>query len=198
MIKNNQIKRTDEGLVTYTILSNGSDLPGTIEIFNIEIKLSQSNEVQLKILDDRNFTTANSSIFEIGNTIEVKGGYENQNHSICSAEITRKEIKVNAEIGTIFIVYCTSINSHIGSNEAVLQLSLDENILDSTISINRSNTNAINGEIKIQGTAAVNTNDIVTIKGFGEKFDRNTRVSKIHHEIGNGNWLSTFYFGNNS
>ncbi|AUC16404.1 hypothetical protein BTO06_15155 [Tenacibaculum sp. SZ-18] len=98
----------------------------------------------------------------------------------------------------MFIVYCTSINSHIGRKEAVFQLSSGENIMDSTISINRSNTNTIHGDIKVQGTEVVNTNDIVTIKGFGEKFDGNTTVSKIHHEIGNGNWLSTFYFGNDS
>ena len=181
------------GLVTFEILSNGTNITDTVELVNMEILLSKNNEIKLTIVDYDKFAIANSSAFKIGNSIEIKLGYDCKNNPICSALITRVEIKTNKEIGKILIVYCKSLNMHKGSDSSLLQLSLDNNVIDVTLSINGSKTNAANGIIITQGTGYVNPNDTITIDGFGHNFDGDVTVKNVLHKIDNGNWLSSIH-----
>lgn len=53
----------------------------------------------------------------------------------------------------------------------------------------------IRGTVRFQGIGTLKTGDTITLIGVGKRFEGSVWVSGIHHEIGNGNWVTTVQFG---
>jgi Rhs element Vgr protein len=53
----------------------------------------------------------------------------------------------------------------------------------------------IRGRMKFQGSAAAKTGCLIELKGAGNRFNGNVFVSRVCHEIANGNWLTEVEFG---
>ncbi len=59
----------------------------------------------------------------------------------------------------------------------------------------RSALSKIQGRIKIPGTSEIKAGDLVELKNFGARFDGNAFVSKVEHEMTEGDWITTLYIG---
>ena len=53
----------------------------------------------------------------------------------------------------------------------------------------------IQGKISIQGTSIILPGDIVSIKGFTDRFNGNAYISKVSHILQEGYWLTTLFVG---
>lgn len=184
-------------LVNTKILVSGNPIQDTVDILSISISKSTQNEIQIQIIDP-NFKTANSDTFQIGNLIEVQAGYDNKTKTICNASLTEKRIEFNNEQNDILTLKCSSENiitkTQNNSSETFI---IGEDVIKASLFKNVFNKNTINGSILTYGRAKITVSDFVTLKGFGKEFDGKITVDSLHHSINNGNWLTTYYFGNN-
>ena len=53
----------------------------------------------------------------------------------------------------------------------------------------------IRGYMKFQGNAKAKIGGLIELEGVGNRFNGNVFVSAVHHEIANGNWITTVEFG---
>ncbi len=58
-----------------------------------------------------------------------------------------------------------------------------------------SRLNAINGTITLQGSTLPKLNTIVTLSGFGQRFNGDAMVTSLRHYVRDGNWETTLGFG---
>lgn len=63
---------------------------------------------------------------------------------------------------------------------------------------NRVVLNKIKGRIKLSGTSKVLPGNIVELKGFNQRFNGNAFVSKVIHEMEEGDWITTLFIGMSS
>jgi Rhs element Vgr protein len=74
---------------------------------------------------------------------------------------------------------------------------LDKNELNAWANANllMSRLNAIQGNITIQGSTLPKLNTIVTLSGFGQRFNGDEMVTSLRHYLRDGNWETTVGFG---
>ena len=58
--------------------------------------------------------------------------------------------------------------------------------------------NKIKGRIKVPGTSKVLPGNLVELKGFNQRFNGHAFVSKVDHEMEEGNWITTLFIGMSS
>lgn len=63
---------------------------------------------------------------------------------------------------------------------------------------NKSMLDKIKGRIQIPGTDKINPGEIIALSGFGDRFNGNAFVSKVMHQVENGDWISSIYLGQSS
>ncbi|MES2776597.1 MAG: type VI secretion system tip protein VgrG [Bacteroidota bacterium] len=61
--------------------------------------------------------------------------------------------------------------------------------------LTKSRLAKMRGRVKVQGTAAVKPGDVVTLDGFGDRFNGDVMATAVRHEIVKGNWLTDIQFG---
>lgn len=59
----------------------------------------------------------------------------------------------------------------------------------------KSNYSKIQGKLKCQGTSIVTIGNYITLKGLGDRFNGDHFVSKVVHNISDGNWMTTCAIG---
>ncbi len=59
----------------------------------------------------------------------------------------------------------------------------------------KSNYSKIQGEVKCQGTSLVQIGKYITLKGVGDRFNGDHFVSKVVHNISDGNWMTECAIG---
>jgi len=59
----------------------------------------------------------------------------------------------------------------------------------------KSNYSKIQGEVKCQGTSIVTIGNYITLKGLGDRFNGDHFVSKVVHNISEGNWTTACSIG---
>ena len=81
----------------------------------------------------------------------------------------------------------------IGLNNFQLQTPVaeikDELSLWSKAQILKSNLSKITGEVRFQGTSEISAGQYITLEGVGNRFNGDHFVSKVAHEIIDGNWF---------
>jgi phage protein D/phage baseplate assembly protein gpV len=63
---------------------------------------------------------------------------------------------------------------------------------------NRIVLTKIRGKVQVVGTSSINPGDFVKLTNFSSRFDGNAFVSKVEHEMEEGNWITTLYIGMSS
>ena len=59
----------------------------------------------------------------------------------------------------------------------------------------RSKLSKICGRIKIEGLSGIQPGDLVNLQGFGNRFNGNAFVSRVHHELDTSRWFTHLQFG---
>lgn len=88
-------------LISFTILSEGGEIPSTYEVLSIKVEQSVNRIAKAEItLRDGNtakqtFEITDSDIFKPGKELEIKLGYENLNDSVFKGVVTKQAIKID-------------------------------------------------------------------------------------------------------
>jgi len=102
----------DTNIVSFAILSGGSEIPTTYEVISIKIEqhLNRIAEAEITIRDgsaaDQVFEVTDSNTFKPGADIEIKLGYQNSNTSIFKGIVIKQMVKIDDVEGSRLQVIC--------------------------------------------------------------------------------------------
>lgn len=101
-------------LVTFSIKSNGSEIPDTYQVLNVSVK-EKINGIPYAVitLNDgdpsrENFPIANHSTFAPGSKIQINAGYDDRNRTIFNGIVSRNSIVINSKVGSVLKVSCSA------------------------------------------------------------------------------------------
>ena len=100
------------GVVTLTMLVNGEALPGTVQVYSVDIwqELNRIPRAKIAVLDgsaaDETFQVSEEEWFVPGNEIEVQIGYQSEEEMVFKGIVTGQSIKVRPSGNSILMVDC--------------------------------------------------------------------------------------------
>jgi Rhs element Vgr protein len=100
------------GVVTLTVLVNGEAIPGTVQIYSVDVwqELNRIPRAQIAVLDgsvaDETFQVSDEDWFIPGNEIEVQIGYQSEEEMVFKGIVTGQSIKVRPNGNSILMVDC--------------------------------------------------------------------------------------------
>lgn len=100
------------GVVTWTILIDGEEIPSTVELYSIDIwhELNRIPRAKLAILDgsaaEETFKVSSEDWFIPGNEIEIQLGYRSDESTMFKGLVTGQSIKVRSNGNSILMVDC--------------------------------------------------------------------------------------------
>ena len=124
-------------LVTFTLLSNGTELIGTYQVTSIEVvkKINRITEARIELLDGNpatgTFEESEKDDFIPGKKIEIKAGYDSKEQVIFKGIITRHCIQSYASSVAKLLVICNdeAIKMTVGRKNAFFKNKTDSSIL---------------------------------------------------------------------
>jgi Rhs element Vgr protein len=102
----------ESNLISFAILSDGKEIPGTYEVLEIRIeqRVNRIAEAEITLRDgsaaNQTFDITDSDTFKPGAEIEIKLGYKNKNNSVFKGIITKQIIQVDDISGSKLNVIC--------------------------------------------------------------------------------------------
>ena len=102
----------EANLVSFAILSNGSEIPGTYEVLSIRVEshVNRIAEAEIIIRDgstaQQDFEITDSDTFKPGTKIEIKLGYNSKNDSVFTGIVVKQTIRVDEHSGSRLQVIC--------------------------------------------------------------------------------------------
>tara|TARA_R110000787_G_scaffold105825_8_gene213392 strand:- start:33 stop:1832 length:1800 start_codon:yes stop_codon:yes gene_type:complete len=134
-------KITSGGLATFTIKTNGSAIPVTIEIQSIEVEkgVNRIPIAKVVVIDGTSaketFEASSSSTFVPGNTITIEAGYDSKNEVIFKGIITKQSIRIHSGIMSVLEVECRdeAIKMIVGRKSLTYSKQKDSNIMSTII-----------------------------------------------------------------
>ncbi len=140
----------DSNVVSFSILSAGSEIPSTYEVMEVRIEqqINKIAEAEITLRDgsaaDQKFTITDEDTFKPGTEIEIQLGYEGQNTSVYKGIVTKQIVKVNNDSGSMLQIICKdeAIKMAINRNNAVYLDMKDSDII-TKITGNYSLSNAV-------------------------------------------------------
>lgn len=112
---------------------------------------------------------------------------------ITSADATEPPFTISGNLPTTQLAEVFSTDklliSHANSSESVALHALASGELT------RSRLAKIQGRVSIQGHAKITPTHIISLAGFGNRFDGDVFVSSVSHELERGNWITHIGFG---
>ncbi|WP_430468161.1 hypothetical protein [Winogradskyella ouciana] len=192
-------------LVSFSILSNGKEIPDVVEIISIEI-LQYANAVDeaLIILRDDStigdeFKVTDSKTFEFNAQIEIKLGYEHKNDSVFKGIVVQQKLIVGKDNKPQLHVSCLR-HDHTGyvkrkldfdiNKKPVISVTNGIDIMDSELIISNSDKAQLLGNLTISGNTKAKVNDTIGIDGFGKRFSKKAIISGLMHQLHEGQWLT--------
>lgn len=103
---------TSGGLVTFTIKSEGSAIPDTMDVQSVEVEkgINRIPTANIVIIDGspatETFEASSSSTFVPGNKITIEAGYDSKNEVIFEGIVTKQSIRIHGAEGSVLIVEC--------------------------------------------------------------------------------------------
>ncbi len=100
------------GVVRLGILSNGSEIPGTVQVVSASVKkaINRIPVAEIVVLDgdmpNKDFPVSNADYFKPGSEITVKAGYEESEDEIFKGVVVRHGIRVSGENYSRLVVEC--------------------------------------------------------------------------------------------
>ena len=131
----------DTNIVSYTILSAGSDIPSTYEVRSIKIEqhLNRIAEAEIIIRDgdagNQEFEVTDSNTFKPGTAIEIKLGYQNSDTSIFKGIVIKQIVKIDDVHGSKLQVICKDENLKLTTTRksAIFTDSMDSDIISQLV-----------------------------------------------------------------
>lgn len=112
---------------------------------------------------------------------------------------TTSKVSDSLNLGNLTAQKLADVLSGITSNRlSAASLTKDELENIGKSAANRVVLNKIKGRIQIPGVSKILPGNIVELKGFNQRFNGNAFVSKVIHEIEEGDWITTLYIGMSS
>ncbi|MGK0290122.1 MAG: Rhs element Vgr protein [bacterium] len=100
------------GIVEVTVLSNGSELPETVQIRSVTVRKSFNKiPIAVIVIEDGNmpqqsFSNSDLSTFEPGAEIEIKVGYDQKTESLFKGVIIRQGIRISQQNDSRLVIEC--------------------------------------------------------------------------------------------
>ncbi|NMM48472.1 type VI secretion system tip protein VgrG [Marinigracilibium pacificum] len=108
---NNLIEKS--GLVTTTIMINGEEVPGHYGVIYIRVDkaINKVSSATVEFTDggtaeSQDFELSNDDLFNAGNEIEIKAGYQNEQETIFKGVIVRQNLRIMRSGSSRFIIDC--------------------------------------------------------------------------------------------
>ena len=142
----NSPKIDGSGLVSLSILCNGTQLDGTHKIISVTVnkKINQIPRAKIILLDGDmakgDFPASNAADFKPGSEIEIKAGYDQQSETIFKGIVIRHGIRIASENQAQLIVDCRdkAVKMTIGRKNANYVNKKDSEIIASLIQDRKS------------------------------------------------------------
>jgi Rhs element Vgr protein len=102
----------ESNLVSFTINSNGSEIPSTYEVISIRIEqhVNRIATAEITLRDGsaaaESFPVAESATFKPGVKVEIKLGYNSLNDSIFKGVVVKQQLRVNEISGSTILIVC--------------------------------------------------------------------------------------------
>ena len=102
----------DTSLISFTITSNGSDIPTTYEVLDIRIEqhINRIAQAEITLRDgsaaDLTFEVTDSDNFKPGAEIEIKLGYQTQTESVFKGIVVKQTVKIDHSSGSRLQIIC--------------------------------------------------------------------------------------------
>ena len=127
-------------LVTYKILVDGTELPATVSVLNINIEkeLIRIPSAKIMIADgnpsEQDFPVSNDSLLIPGKEIEIKAGYHSDEETIFKGIIIKHSLKIRAG-NSMLIIECRdkAVKLTVGRKNKYFQDSTDSDIMEEII-----------------------------------------------------------------
>jgi Rhs element Vgr protein len=106
----------DTSLISFNILSNGSDLPTAYEVLDIRIEqhINRISEAEITLRDgsaaDLTFEVTDSDNFKPGAEIEIKLGYQTQTESVFKGIVVKQTVKIDQGSGSRLQIICKDVS----------------------------------------------------------------------------------------
>ena len=129
---------TQSTLITFTVMSNGSEIPGQYHCVAMRIS-STTNKIayaRLEYLDggeseENEFSLSNEGLFDPGKEITIKVGYENEEKIIFKGIVIKQNLTVDAAGESYIVVECRDIavKMTVGRKNSVFYEKADSDII---------------------------------------------------------------------
>lgn len=124
-------------LISFTVSVDGSPLPGTVQIFSVRVTkaINRISCASLVVLDgnaaDGNFENSSASYFVPGKAVTIEAGYDNQNQLIFKGLVTKQNLRVDPETGSLLTVECKdqAVQMTVGRKSACFPKSKDSDVI---------------------------------------------------------------------
>ncbi|MAM30678.1 MAG: type VI secretion protein VgrG [Flavobacteriaceae bacterium] len=132
----------ESNLPSFTILSNGKEIPGTYEVISIKTvqKLNRIAAAEIVLRDGnaptQNFDIAESETFKPGNEIEIKLGYHSKDDSVFKGLVIKQHLKISHGDGSRLHIICKdkALKMTVARNSNIYTETTDSSILETLIS----------------------------------------------------------------
>ena len=127
----------ETNLTSFTILSNGKEIPDTYEVISIRVEQNVNKITIAEILlrdgnsTNQTFDVTESDTFKPGAEIEIKLGYHSKDDSIFKGIAIKQLIKINSKSGSSLRVICKdkALKMTINKNNAIFEKQTDSSII---------------------------------------------------------------------
>ncbi len=131
-------------LITFSILSGGSEIPSSYEVLSIKLEqhLNRIAEAEIVLLDgnpaSQTFEIAESSTFVPGTEVEIKLGYHSKNESVFKGIVIKQKIKADDISGTTLLITCKdkALKMAINRNNAIFTEMKDSDAIERIVGNN--------------------------------------------------------------
>ncbi|RAW01592.1 type VI secretion system tip protein VgrG [Pseudochryseolinea flava] len=99
-------------LSTHKVYSDGTELPGTLQIISIVVEQTINRVPVARIIfkdgdpSKQNFEVSNNAFFEPGKTIKIEAGFHSQNKLIFEGMIIKQHLKLKGAKDSLLVVEC--------------------------------------------------------------------------------------------
>lgn len=195
------LSNSNQSLPTFQILVDGTQISDVIEITTVSITEfpNEGSNAHISFIDGspggNAFPIANSDAFELDKLVEIKLGYDSVNKTCFKGVISSQTIKFDELSGQISMITCQNkATEKPTSTSSVLTLNYGDNVdnfsLTRQVDATTNKTKEF-GQLIIPGTNLLRSGDLVTLSGFGQKFNGDFITRNIYQFLENGAWHTT-------
>ena len=74
-----------------------------------------------------------------------------------------------------------------------LELTYGKDVMEFELLLSQDKPKHIEGFVSFQGSAMINVNDMLELRGFADAFNIKYAVTKVIHHVSDGDWITTAF-----